>query len=382
MFSSCCRSRESGRERERSASRHSSPHDTARRSSADERSARDPDASHGSNGSSSRRSRSRSPVTRNGPVAPADERHKSDSALHNNVERSHSLDSNKDTGVKEERRDIMIIDEKRGSVPHRPEEPRNHVIKDPPNDLLVRTYPPGFPPTSLPLTLDRARLMNPYLALERGPPPGVAGPPGLWNPLEKSALDHHRLEIQREMERERDRMLHRFPNPLSANPLGAMIDHERYREQQELLLRERAARDRETLERMAAIDRERAAMLADMERSGKLIPPLRPVDPFLAGLPPTSLYAPRPGASSPIVNHSSSHGSKTNSPSSSVGAPPPLIPSGSVRTHSASPSSKAKPSASPLTNSNHADSAPPQIIKDKPIEGATNGIETNHSQSR
>ncbi len=365
--------RERERERERSVSRHSSPHD-ARRSSVDERS-RDSDTRRESD---ARRSRSRSPVVRNGPVSVSSERHKSDSALHNNIERSQSLDSNKDAaGVKEERRDIMIIDEKRGTappLPPKPDEPRNHVIKDPHNDLLVRTYQGFPPPTSMALSLERARLMTPYLGLERPPHPS------LWNPLEKSAIDQHRLELQREMERERDRILHRFPNPLAP-----MIDHERIREQQEMLIRERALRDRETLERMAVFDRERAAMMADIERS-KLIPPLRPVDPFLSGgpPPPVSLYAPRPGAGSPTVNHSSNHGSKTNSPSSSVGAPPPLIPSGSIRAHTASPSTKPlKVPASPISHSNHSDSAPPPpIIKDKTLDGTTNGIETNHSQSR
>ena len=359
------------REREHSVSRHSSPHDV-RRSSVDERSSRDIDTRRDSD--HLRRSRSRSPIVRNGPISVADERHKSESALHNSVERSHSHDSSKESSVKEERRDIMIIEEKRGTLPPRPEEPRNHVIKEPPNDLLLRTYPGGLPPpTSMAaLSLERARLMNPYLSLERPPHPAAS----LWNPLEKSAIEH-RLELQREMERERDRILHRFPNPL-----GSMIDHERYREQQEMILRERAIRDRETLERMAAIDRERAAMMADIERSGKIIPPLRPVDPFLSGAPPASLYAARPGAGSPIVNHSSNHGSKTNSPSSSVGAPPPLIPSGSIRAHTASPSTKPKAPGSPITNSNHSDSAPPPPIKDKPLDGTTNGIDTNHSQSR
>ena len=366
-FDVFCRSREADRERERSLSRHSSPHDV-RRNSVEERS-RDIETRRDSDQLRSR-SRSRSPVVRNGPISVTDERHKSESALHNNIDRSHSHDSTKDSGVKEERRDIMIIDEKRGTLPSRPEELRNHVIKDPHHDLL-RTYPGGFPPpTSMALSLERARLMNPYLALERPPNPG-----SLWNPLEKSAIDQHRLELQREMERERDRILHRFPNPL-----GSMIDHERYREQQEMMLRERAIRDRETLERMAA---ERAAVMADIERSGKIIPPLRPVDPFLSGMPPSSLYAPRPGAGSPIVNHNSNHGSKTNSPSSSVGAPPPLIPSGSIRVHTASPSNtKPKAPGSPISNSNHSDSAPPPPIKDKPLDGTTNGIDMNHSQSR
>ena len=362
------RERERERERERSLSRHSSPHEV-RRNSVDERS-RDIETRRDSD--HLRRSRSRSPVVRNGPISVTDERHKNESALHNNIDRSHSHDSTKESGIKEERRDIMIIEEKRATLP-RPEELRNHVIKEPHNDLL-RTYPGGIPaPASMALSLERARLMNPYLSLERPP-----NPTSLWNPLEKSAIDQHRIELQREMERERDRILHRFPNPL-----GSMIDHERYREQQEMMLRERAIRDRETLERMAAIDRERAAMIADIERSGKMIPPLRPVDPFLSGVPPSSLYAPRPGAGSPVVNHSSNHGSKTNSPSSSVGAPPPLIPSGSIRAHTASPiTTKPKVPGSPMSNLNHSDSAPPPPIKDKPLDGTTNGIDTNHSQSR
>ncbi len=323
-------------------------------------------------------------------------------------ERSHSQDSNREINpVKEERKDIMIIDEKRGTLPPKPDDLliRNNILKDPRKELLgfASAYgPPGLPPTSVAaMSLEqRARLMNPlnpYLAgLDRVGHPGanpmaMASMASLWNPLgEKSVMDH-RLELQREMERQQDRMLNRFPNPL-----GTMIDHERIREQQEMMIRERALRERETLERMAAIDRERAAMIADMERSGK-IPPLRPIDPYsLPGLPhggPGALYPPRPGgAGSPLVNHNSTHGSKTNSPSSSVGAPPPLIPSGSIRPHTASPSTKPKPPSPTMTNSNHSDSLPSSAIsKDKPPiqEGATignttttNGLDTNHSQSR
>ncbi len=315
--------------------------------------------------SETRRSRSRSPL-RNGP----DERHRrSDSALLVDS----SQDSKSEVKVKEEHKDISIIEdltrERERELHSRERRPELRMDMKPDglrpdglrNDVLHHYPGLQFAPNSM---LDRSRMPNPYLTAERLPHPA------LWNPFERT-LDQHRLELQFSVEKERDRILQqRF-----ANPLAPMIDHERLREQQDILIRERMMRERESIERMAALDRHRVQVELE-QRAG--IPPLRPAEPFMGALGPAAMYMAR--SASPMVNsHGHPHNSagvKTNSPSTSMGVPPPLIPSGSVPSHNNSPTAnKPKATPSPLTNSQDTMSA-----KDK-LEASTNGHDSE-AQSR
>ena len=183
--------------------------------------------------------------------------------------------------------------------------------------------------------LDRSRMM----ALSGYGPPGLerdqpasqqhhlggGGAVSMWNPF---SMGHHRMELE---QRERERILQR-----SLNPLGSMIDHERFREQ-ELLLRERHNMEARR-EMFAQMERDHHAA-AELDR-GRIPPPLRPVDPYRH--PAAAVYHPR--TASPMLNHN--HTSKSSSPSS-TGAPPPLIPSS---ISSQSPAAIKKPRvASPLT---------------------------------
>lgn len=318
------------------------------------------------------RSRSRSPL-RNGP----DERPRSNTSLRE----PHEI------RIKEEQKDILVVDDSRErerekelrereqrererelrerEMREREERNRNEILR---NDLLkaeagrnnlMPMFGPGLlPPNSM---LERERFLNPaFQGLDRPPQPG------LWNPFDR-AVERQRMEAL-----ERERLIRsRFPTPLAS-----MIERERSHYEQEMMLRDRVLRERQAqereLEQRIALDRvamERERIASEMADRNK-IPPLRPVDPFFnMGLPPNSLYLQR--NSSPLVNHNSR--SKTNSPSSAVGVPPPLIPSGSVR-HTGSPSTtKPKPN-SPVTNSASDTS------KDKP-EPSSNGHDTD-AQSR
>lgn len=214
------------------------------------------------------RSRSRSPV-RNGPSS---------------VE--HKVDGlyGKDVRVKEERKDDLA-------------DKKSELLK---NSMLHPGFA-GLIPTSM---LDH-RLLGLYpppssMASSVGLPPQA---PALWPPLD---LNHHRLELQREMEREKEQMLRRF---------GASAPSSSEQLHQELLLRQRLMEQQHQQHEKA---------------DAKLPPPpLRPSD----------MYRP---PHSPLVSSS-----KSNSPASVVGAPPPLISSG-AGSHSNSPVIKTKPAASPL----------------------------------
>ncbi|XP_013416599.1 autism susceptibility gene 2 protein homolog isoform X3 [Lingula anatina] len=311
------REREFERERDRLAGRHSPDR---RRSSVDFDRSRDRERTE--RFEDRRRSRSRSPLRNGRDDLRRDYMTKSDSAFNNLHEKT-------DLKIKEERRedDVMIL----GNSDKR-------------SDLM---HPPGMPPHSFsgPSLLDPRRLMGtPYSLHGERPPP----PHGLWNPLnfaerlpDRSVIDfnRHTLEIREELAREREReLMKRFQNPL-----GSLMEHERLREQarQEMMMREHAAREME-----AARVRD-MQMLYEREFSERSkIPPLRP-DSYFTPSASGSIHFTRPA--SPLVNHSST--TKTNSPSSSVGAPPPLIPSGTAshnsRSHTNSPATKPKTS-SPL----------------------------------
>ena len=349
------RSREAERDRAQSrlSSTHSSPgplRDAERRHSIDDRN-RSLERHHSH--SDSQRSRSRSPL-RNGP----DESHrKTDSAL--------SDSAKSDIRVKEEpRKDIPItLDE----PPRRPE-----LKLDPRPDLL---HP--YPPLTLPHNplLDQMRPPNPYL-------PRPPGHPSLWNPFEprpplpdlgvRLELGQRielsqRLDLQREVEAlERERLLQRFPNPLTANPLATMISHERLREH-DLLMRQTILRERENMERIAHMERERAA---EIERA-KLAPGLRPGDPL-------GLSHPLYGTSSLLSN---SVKPPQLGPMLGLGLggtlPPPLIPSGTVRSHTNSP---ATPKTKPATPTSATVSSQ-ESGRDKPSHSSTNGHDSE-AQSR
>ena len=304
------------------------------RSSLDQRS-RDPHKLERRDSERSR-SRSRSPL-RNGPDLKVD-------GLYGN--NSHERP---EVRIKEERKDdVMIIDSKE----RRPEPPKNDILarmEGGKNSML----PPGYGGLMPNAMLDH-RLLGLY-----PPPAGGMGMPGvamerapqahLWHPFD---INHHRMEVQREMEREKEEMLRRFG-------VAPIREHERLREHQELLLRQQQ-QHRLVMEQQ---EREREGG----GEPGKLPPPpLRPADLYIGALPPNNMCGPR--THSPLVNHNS----KSNSPASTVGAPPPLISSGGGSSHSNSPSVIKAKAASPLTNStpehsNHLENT--QV-------GATNGHDT------
>ena len=151
------------------------------------------------------------------------------------------------------------------------------------------------------------------------------------------------------------------------NPLASMITHERLREH-DLLMRQSALRERENMERIAHMERDRAVELerAKLLRAASTDPfslhhqpsPLssRPGDPFLP--PPASLYtsgnpllAPHghpslppkpPGAGTPMI------------PGLGLaGLPPPLIPSAAVRSHNNSPITNPKAKSGTPTSAGH-----------------------------
>lgn len=224
------------------------------------------------------------------------------------------MGSKSDIRVKEESKDdIVIVNEKKPDI-------RNDILPkiEGRNDSLPpHSYPGMMPVNSM---MDR-RYMGMY--------PGMERPQGLWNPL---GLDmNHRVDLQRSaMEREKQELLR-----MQYLELDRLREHE-------LLMRER--------------------------EFNKIPPPLRPADPFVPGGPINSMYLPRTG--SPLVNHNTS---KSNSPSSTVGAPPPLIPSNN--THSNSPTGiKVKPSSSPV----QLNTSPDSTSKDK-REPSANGHDTEAS---
>lgn len=183
--------------------------------------------------------------------------------------------------------------------------------------------------------MDRSRLLggpSPFpFGADRLPPP----PQSLWGPhQEKSLMDfsYHSLQIQREMEQERERMLRR----LQPQSMG-LYDHDRVRKDEILMQEERLRR--EYFDRIPQLERERferEKLAFESSRLGhsRHFDPLRPSGHF-------------PRTISPLVNHS---GMKVGSPALLQGPPPPLIPSSSTpttRSHSNSPAmTKLKPPSS------------------------------------
>ncbi|XP_014769813.1 autism susceptibility gene 2 protein homolog [Octopus bimaculoides] len=175
-------------------------------------------------------------------------------------------------------------------------------------DKLLRSNEYLFGPLShtaatMPVNmLERARMIGPrYFSNER---PQL----GVWSHYEKGFdVSHHRLDL-RDIERERER------------------EHMR-----DLYIRERM------FERMPFFERER------YEYEQNKLPALRAVDQLSVGHFPRTV--------SPMVNHSS----KSNSPASIPGAPPPLIPSSTTshpRSHTNSPASSKSKANSPLDSAN------------------------------
>lgn len=272
------------------------------------------------------RPRSRSPI-RNGRDDLRDGG-KSDSAF--DSASSHDSKSN-DLRLKDERKDDAIA-----------------VLNDKRNDLLSQAASAPHPLSML----DRSRLVNPYHALPERMPI-------IWNPFERMDLQP-RLDLQKEFERER--LGYRFPNPL-ASPL----DMERYKlEHQELLMRERLhVEQRRDMERFAQMEREREKNDYDRNK----IPPLKPADPYIA-VTSGNIYG-RSG--SPVtVNHNST--SKSNSPSSAVGGPPPLIPSSAAvsqpRSRANSPTATKSKETNSITNSTTSE----QNSKEKPVTNSADVV--------
>ena len=293
------------------------------------------------------RSRSRSPV-RNGPT----EDHQRDSSSRDSAFKN-------DVRIKEERKDDHSIPILQNEIKDKRSDIRNDILRsDLRSDLMNSHSVAGLMPPANALQLLESRRM---LSLAGYPgmldrPPN----PALWPPLDRGLdLTHHRLDFQREMERERERMLQRFPPSI-----GAMMEHEsRIREHQEIQLRERVNIEA----RLAQMDRERA-MAIEMDRAK--LPLFRH-----EGLPPpTGLYSSHSRGISPAVNHNHTNSnSKSSSPSTNpTGVPPPLIPSSATLTphnsHSNSPSLAKGRSSSPA----------PEVA---PPEPAVNGSDTD-AQSR
>lgn len=273
------------------------------------------------------RSRSRSPL-QNGRVSSA----KSDSSFERRI------DDRGGVKVKEERREEDVLHGERDKI-------RNEYM-----------FGPSMPNQSNPLSmLDRSRLFmapSPFLA-DRVPPH-----PALWQ-YEKTALDfnHHRLQLQQDMERERERLIHRIPHATSLQEM----EQDRLRKEEMLFQDERFRR--EYLSCMPLYERERLAAYEQQSRfSGLRTAELgamphfsRTMSPMVnhAGARTMSPMVNHVGARtmSPMVNHT---GARTMSPmvnhvgvkgASPACAPPPLIPSSTAasHTHSNSPAvTKAK----------------------------------------
>lgn len=271
------------------------------------------------------RSRSRSPI-RNGRLEPGKLDTLYDKRYDDKVK------------VKEERReeDVVFLDREKYAR----------------NDFLIGNLAQSSM-SGLSMLNDRRGMMRPpYLPTDR------AAHPVLWSPYDKSMeLNRHAYEVQREMEREREKMLNRFP-------LGSMLDHERYREDLMFRERERVLEGREYFDRMPSMyDRER------MDHFDQKIPPLRPVD----GLT-SSLFSSR--TLSPAINHTHS---KSSSPACVPGAPPPLIPSGVTSTHAHKHSSAAL--CKPKSSSNGGGGGLSEGDKDKRDSSSNNSTDPDaHSR--
>ncbi|XP_071178112.1 autism susceptibility gene 2 protein-like isoform X2 [Mytilus edulis] len=276
------RRREEDRERERRNGEHD------RRVSLEERS-RERELSYMKDAHASRsRSRSRSPL-QNGRVGSA----KSDSSY------ERRFDDKSGLKIKQERREEDLI---------------LHAERD----KLRTDYLLGRSQAVNPMNfsmLDRARLLgapSPYMFGDRVPPH-----PALLSQYDKSPLEmnlgQHQFQLQRDMERERERMLSRIQHP-------SLFDPEQLRKEELFLQDERVRRD--ILERLPFYDPQRMAF----EQSR--YPHLRPPDPLSAHFPRTI---------SPMIAHA-----KGGSP---AGYPPPLIPSSSATQSRTQSPGRSKPSA-------------------------------------
>ncbi|XP_069136100.1 autism susceptibility gene 2 protein-like isoform X3 [Argopecten irradians] len=253
------------------------------------------------------RSRSRSPL-QNGRVGSA----KSDSSFERRYEERSGLK------IKEERRDEDILHGERDKIR---------------NDYMLG---PSMPNHSNPLAMfDRSRLFmgaSPFLAADR-----VPSHPALWQ-YEKNALEfsHHRLQLQQDMERERERLIHRIPPPHASS---LEMEQERLRKEELLFQDERFRRD--YLTSMPMYERERLAAYEQQSRlAGLRTAELGAPSHFNRTLSPMVNHAGARTTLSPMVNHI---GARTMSPmlnhvgvkgSSPACPPPPLIPSSSAASHS------------------------------------------------
>lgn len=266
----------------------------------------------------------RSSSNSNSPPRLVDEQRKAESS----VESSHSNKSA--VRVKEERKD----------------EPSDLRVSQPAginakltSDYLPRDVSASLPPPIglNPLLIDRNRMLGapPY-----GLPPDRLGrhPLAMWDAMRdpyRNPLDfqQHRVDFQHELEREREQMLRRLH---AANPLAPMIDHERFRDREPHAY-ERERRELEARREMDKIvmERERVAAAAELERGR--VPPVRPSENNISYPSIMCMY---PRVASPVTNH------KNSSPQSTVGIPPPLIPTnGNNHSHTNSPvvNSKGSP---------------------------------------
>lgn len=256
-----------------------------------------------------RRSRSRSPL-RNGQHERREYGLKPDSAFNNLHHDKNEL------RVKDERRDddVTIV----GSIE-----------REKRNDFLTHGLPVSHPLSASSMLADpNRRLLTPYAGLASERPPNAS----LWNPLtDRIDVNRHRLELQQELERERERELLRRFRPVPGHP---MLEHDRLKEQHDIFMREREREIQRELQERAIRDyemRSRIDLMHQYERErehfdrSKIPPPLRPdhFTPTASG----SIHFPGPRGSPNVVNHNSHNTSKNSSPATSVGAPPPLIPS-------------------------------------------------------
>lgn len=255
------------------------------------------------------RSRSRSPL-QNGRVGSA----KSDSSY------ERRFDDKSGLKIKQERRE-------------------EDLILQVERDKLRTDYLLGRNPAVNPLNfnmLDRARLLgapSPYMLGDRVPPHPALFSPYDKNPMEMN-LGQHRLQLQQDMERERERMSSRIQHP-------ALFDPEQLRKEELLFQDERARRD--FLERLPFYDPQRLAVLEQSR-----YPHFRPPDPLSSHFPRTI---------SPMIGHA-----KGGSP---AGYPPPLIPSSSAtQSRTQSPAvGRSKPSATDTTDKrdNYSNSTDPSV---------------------
>lgn len=300
------------------------------------------------------------------PPKVSEERRKHDSAfdLHggNHVNKS-------DVKVKEERKDEH--DDIRVVATTSNAEPRPAHM----NDYLSRFQMGMQPQFGLsPLALDRARMMSASFSMPGDP--RLPRSPMMWDSIRdpyRSALDfqQHRMDFQRELEREQ--MLHRLHN--SSNPLGSMIDHERFRDR-DLPGFDRERREMEArreMDRIVQLERERERVELERTRMPHLRPTENNIESRYASAALGAMY-PHLSSASPLTNHNSGGSlprSKNNSPSSNPGAPPPLIPTNGTQSHGNSPVVNSKGSPLVVENTSH-EHLKKESVKQNDV-GAQNG---------